>query len=949
MKSLFFCLVLLFVFVSHPVSAERQTLWLSEPQSSGASVSFLAAAPSAPGVLYALTVFGVDPTPLEPNDFLESVSGLQMYRSNDAGATWNALPQSLAVDGVIRALIVSPSNPDKLLIAFDSFNGLEVTVSANGGQSWLTKPVPVADQYNNLGKIMFDPNQDDVVYALINRIVGGVDLHIDIYKSEDAGLSWFKLNTDPLAIGNPFPVELIIDPQTGHFYAIALTGLFGGDATATELYKSSDDGSTWITLANNLSGLRLLAADPVIPDTLYALQENFNGPAILSKSTDGGSSWTVLNNTSIDGTVAHFLIHPSNAQQMYVLSWYSTSNPDNDTFARSDDGGLTWQSFNVPTARTNSIALNPSQLDEIYLPGGSGVWTTTDGGASWSIRNQGMTSFGASALIPDPRQTNVLYRRDYSEGWMRSDDYGRSWRTLSDAVFSGLAGSFLIHPQDSNILYANEYRSTDGGQSWQRLTDDLDTILELVISPSEPNRLYALTFGSDSGFVYKLMTSVDGGQQWTRIQGNGFATNDNLRLFALAVDSQNADTVYVAQAQDCYLTGCSRTLMLKTSDAGGNWQELDPFQNAPPGADFNGGRFSQVYGTLHVDQQNPSTLYFFNRSVLLRSQDGGLSWETVDAPSAGALLQAVAIDPNAANTLYVGTSSRTYIPFDPDFPPDGAVYRSRDGGDSWTLVGRDDPNRAGISSLNVGANSKVLHAGTLSEGRLRIAPDYPVMWWDTNQSGQGVQLWPRANDVWGVWSVYGELGQARWFLFHGEPQDGLLNAPLLSFQGPALGMPFTANAVTSSTVGQVTLDLKAALTPQLQINVNGIDKALSISPFRPQADAELSGVWWDPNQAGHGMMLSQQGNDIWGFWTTYDNQGDNTWFIYQGQLSNNTMTADLLHYTGPALQQPWQTELVTPSQVGTITLTRQSGTPVSVSATAVVNGISSVLNLVLLE
>ncbi len=108
--------------------------------------------------------------------------------------------------------------------------------------------------------------------------------------------------------------------------------------------------------------------------------------------------------------------------------------------------------------------------------------------------------------------------------------------------------------------------------------------------------------------------------------------------------------------------------------------------------------------------------------------------------------------------------------------------------------------------------------------------------------------------------------------------------------------------------------------------------------------ADYSGLWWDQAKSGQGVSILQNNNAICGAWYLYDSSGEDMWLVFTGTLdSKNTLTSELVQYTGPALGTSWDVNKLKATSKGTVTLVFNS--PTSATMQYNLNGVSGVLNL----
>jgi photosystem II stability/assembly factor-like uncharacterized protein len=226
--------------------------------------------------------------------------------------------------------------------------------------------------------------------------------------------------SDGLPEGCTFIASLAIDPQdTGTIYA-AFRGYEGACVTQQDvvggLWKTSDGGTSWTKLGPQPKGggFHGILIDPRDSSTLYA----WNGMGIY-KSTDRGANWDTLDlglsgRTRID-SVDGVIIDPQNPSTLYaVISGHG--------ILKSSDGGASWSAVNSGLAIStngdliypvNFLVIDPRHPGTLYAGGSgvyrSGVYRSTDGGASWSSVNTGLTTLNVYTLAIDPQDTRTVY------------------------------------------------------------------------------------------------------------------------------------------------------------------------------------------------------------------------------------------------------------------------------------------------------------------------------------------------------------------------------------------------------------------------------------------------------------------------------------------------------------------------------------------------------------
>ncbi len=228
--------------------------------------------------------------------------------------------------------------------------------------------------------------------------------------------------------------SLAIDPTNpATLYAGTLRG---------GVFKSTDGGGRWTPVNTGLNTtfvITALVVDPATPATLYAgtgLGPGAGDASGVFKSTNGGESWTAINIglTSVYGlsppSVFALAIDPSAPRTLYASTYAGG-------VFKSTDGGGNWSAINTGLTRTgnalivSALAIDPSAPATIYAGSGynnefwfgAGVFKSTNGGASWSGINAGLTDSSVFALAMDPSTPSTLYAGTLG-GVFKSTDAG---------------------------------------------------------------------------------------------------------------------------------------------------------------------------------------------------------------------------------------------------------------------------------------------------------------------------------------------------------------------------------------------------------------------------------------------------------------------------------------------------------------------------------------------
>ena len=364
--------------------------------------------------------------------------------------------------------------------------------------------------------------------------------------------------------------------------------------------------------------------------------------------------------------------------------------------------------------RIESVCSVPGKPSILFAGAGAGsLWKSVDSGITWRcvFAHEASFSIGDVAVAPSDRNRvwlgtgENLRGRGYAfagTGVYRSDDGGETWRNTGlenshhigrvvvdpanpDRVFVAALGPFWSEGGQRGL-----YRTLDGGANWERVLDagPVAGVVDVVMDPSDPDILYAVTWRMLNGMESGVWRTVNGGDNWERLAG-GLPEGSHVGRIGLAVAVSDPEVVY-AFVDNRGLPGGKKAEKKGKRPAGGHRRDLvgaQLFRSEDRGLTWRKTHeeelaiypgFGWAFGDVRVSPDNADQVYVLGVRML-RSDDGGKTFEAVGN-------RVVHQHPNRAVTLHLDQHDLWIDPEDPDrlvLGNDGGLYLSVDRGRTW--------------------------------------------------------------------------------------------------------------------------------------------------------------------------------------------------------------------------------------------------------------------------
>ena len=479
-------------------------------------------------------------------------------------------------------------------------------------------------------------------------------------------------------------------------------------------YRTDDKGLHWKFTNNGMPGYEVLcmAVSPAAPDLVYAMTSDG-----LCKSTDRAKTWEFIpasgpKNLNIScvkyNTIRSIAIDPKNADIVYAGS-------RTGKLFKTEDGGKTWKELPYRD-------ILPKEADEVATKQPQGKKNTE----------------GACGISIAPTNPSLVFVANTKHGIFRSKDAGATW-TVLDAPKT--ACGVTVSPTDEKVVWgacgeAGIYRTDDGGNTWALMNKSITKktrIIEIALHASRPDLVYAIGNDGWSGYFHR---SEDGGKTWTYSRKILKRPDDKLpspevagdkdgetsALTNIAVNPKNPDEVFVSANWTCvfskdggktfearqtdadntcstdiqflggkvYVTAMDEGLLVSENN-GADWRQLIPLKwNKEISGHFWRVRIAKVGESVRIVTTSSPWDSTLNRTF--RSEDDGKTFTVSTAglpdylPKINCMWgrsypRSLAMDPKNPDILYLGMDGN---PEPEKKLPGGGIFRSADGGKTWT-------------------------------------------------------------------------------------------------------------------------------------------------------------------------------------------------------------------------------------------------------------------------
>ncbi len=455
-----------------------------------------------------------------------------------------------------------------------------------------------------------------------------------------------------------------------------------------------------------------------------------------------------------------------------------------------------WKPRNIgPASMSGRITAIDGVTDNpntIYIGAASGgVWKTDDAGAEWTpvFEEQPILNIGSIAIQQSnpsvvwvgTGEGNPRNSINLGEGIFKTLDGGKTWKRMGLEKTRNIH-RILIDPNNPDVVYAGAignpyaehpergvFKTTDGGQTWQKIlhTNDTSGIGDMVMDPSNPNKIFAAMWQhrrtpwslSSGGAGSGLYMTLDGGKNWKKLGKADGLPDGNYGRIGLAIARSNPKRVYA-------LIEATKNGLYRSDDGGYKWELV----NSDPQWVSNRPFYFQ---DIAVDPQNENRVWLIYQ-MISSSEDGGKTFKVV-IPYNGIHPDhhAFWINPKDGNFIVEGN--------------DGGIGMTRDRGRNWQF---DEKIPVGqFYHINVDNETPYNVMGGMQDNGSWRGPAYTWanggirnFYWESLWGGDGFDVMPDPDDANWVYAMSqgGSVGKynvktgERWFIRPTPPDPNTL-------------------------------------------------------------------------------------------------------------------------------------------------------------------------------
>ena len=626
----------------------------------------------------------------QPQTYYMGSTGGGVYKTTDAGITWENISDGFFKTGSVGSIAVSESDTNIVVVGMGEHAARGVMTSMGDG---VYKSMDAGKTWTHLGlektyhisDIVIHPTNPDIIYVTAQGAQYAPTNQRGVYKTVDGGKTWQNVlfvnsttgaSSLTMDMNNPRILYASMWQHRRYPWLIESGGEHSG------FYKSVDGGETWnkmekgLPMAFGKSGISVSRANS---ERVFAVIEAEGEKGGVYRSDNAGKTWKQVNNNRVNIARSWYYMEifadPQNENTVYVL---------NAPVMKSIDGGKSFSNIPVPHGDNHHLWINPQDNTNLINSNDGGANISFNGGNSWSTQqNQATSQF--YRVITDNLVPYNIYGGQQDNSAIaiasRTNDGGIDWKDWY-SVAGGESAFLAFDPDNPETVYGGTYQGNIS--KWTKSSREQKSIKEypelgLSIAPKDSKYRYnwnapIISSPHNRSVIYHagnvVFKTTDGGMTWTDISPdltknetdkhgpggapftNEAAGGENYNTITALVESQHKEGVLYAGTDD--------GLLHITKDGGESWQNITP-------SDISDG----IINSIDISEHDPATAYVVVmryksldlNSYIFKTKDYGQSWTKIinglDDPNGFA--RVIRADKQRKGLLYAGTETGMYV------------------------------------------------------------------------------------------------------------------------------------------------------------------------------------------------------------------------------------------------------------------------------------------------
>lgn len=664
-----------------------------------------------------------------------------LWRTEDDGVTWTSLfdnqsafgigDTAVSADGQTIWVGSGENNSQRT-----SYSGTGMFKSTDAGKTWQNVGLP---ESHHIGRVLIDPRNENVVWVAALGHLYSQNTERGVYKTTDGGKTWQHVLKFDKYTG---AIDMVMDPRDSNtVYATswdrdrrAWNFREGGPGTA--VHKTTDGGKTWQTLRGLPHGENVgrigLAIARSKPDRVYAFYDNQNPDEEMDVADEKQPAGSLTMTRFRRAPLEVFLQLDDTKIKSFLNIYLPNEMKSDDVLKQLREGKLDKKGLGDLFLKRNPNVFN-KRLREAE------VWRSDDAGKTWKNMSGRMGVHGGyygGRIVCHPTEPDTIYTCGVL--LLRSKDGGKSWAIVSPESHVDYHDVFIDPRDPQRVWEGNDggvYLSLNGGENWRHLNNlAVGQFTTIAVDDKTPYNVYGGL--QDNGTMKGPSTYVPGRSDpnaWKDIGGGDGSW--------IAVDPRDGgDTVYIASQFGAHSAINQKTNERWNARAAGdglryNW--ISPLIVSPHHPDIiylgsnklhrsfnNGRRYEEISPDLTKNRPNGnvphSTLTTISESPfkfgviyigcddgnVKMTKDGGVSWTDIATPRPENWVTRINASKWDAATVYCSQNGYRQD----DFAP--YVWRSTDSGKTWESIAGNLPNEPVNTVREDPVRKDVLWVGT---------------------------------------------------------------------------------------------------------------------------------------------------------------------------------------------------------------------------------------------